>query len=99
MEQKTTPKDTNDQEVDVVFLFSSVSKFLDKTGYNLFRAFKFLKKYYIITLLLLIAGVSWGVYSIQTDSRPFKHVLIVVPNFNSTTYLYNKIENFQAHNT
>lgn len=99
MEQKTTLKNANDQEVDVVFLFSSVSKFLDKTGYNLFRAFKFLKKYYIITLLLLIAGVSCGVYSIQTDSRPFKHVLIVVPNFNSTTYLYNKIENFQAHNT
>ncbi len=99
MEQKTTPKNTNEQEVDVVFLFSSVSNFLDKTGYNSFRAFKFLKKNYIITLLLLIAGVSWGVYSIQTDSKPFKHVLIVVPNFNSTTYLYNKIENFQAHNT
>src|SRR5690554_8236751 len=98
MEQKTTPKNANDQEVDVVFLFSSVSNFLDKTGYNSFRAFKFLKKNYIITLLLLIAGVSWGVYSIQTDSKQFKHVLIVLPNFNSTTYWNIKLETFKQHN-
>lgn len=99
MEHKTTPKTTNDQEVDVVFLFSSVSKFVDRTGFNFFRATRFLRRNFIITLLLLISGIALGLYSVKNDSKPFKHVLIVVPNFNSTTYLYNKLENFQAHNT
>lgn len=90
---------TESQEIDLTYLSKSVSSFFDWIGYSLFRFFKFLLKNSIIILILLVLGAVAGYFIDQSTPKKYKHQVIVVPNFNSTTYLYNKVENIKLQDT
>lgn len=90
---------TESQEIDLTYLSKSVSSFFDWIGYSLFRFFKFLLKNSIIILILLVLGAVAGYFIDQSTPQKYKHQVIVVPNFNSTTYLYNKVENIKLQDT
>lgn len=90
---------TESQEIDLTYLSKSVSSFFDWIGYSLFRFFKFLLKNSIIILILLVLGAVAGYFIDQSTPKKYKHQVIVVPNFNSTSYLYNKIENIKFNNS
>lgn len=89
----TPPKEnTNNQEIDLAFLFNSLKNFVDNIGFTLFRIINFYLKNIIVTLVLTLLGVGLGYYQYSNNSKAYKHELMVVPNFNSTGYLYNKVK-------
>lgn len=94
----TTPNgNTNNQEIDLAFLYTSLKNFIDNIGFLIFRIFNFFIRNFVITLVLILLGVGLAYFQYLNNSKAYKHELIVVPNFNSTGYLYNKVENFSKN--
>src|SRR5690606_18155506 len=54
------------------------------------KAFWLIKKYIVIFILLLIAGVVWGYMKDKKSS--YENYVIVKSNFGSIDYFYDKIE-------
>jgi len=86
-----TPITTNEQEVDLAYLYKSFKNFVDNIGFLVFRMFNFLYRNIIVSLVLVVLGAALGYYLYSTDDKAYKHEVILVPNFGSSTYLYNKI--------
>lgn len=88
----TPPKEnTNNQEIDLAFLFNSLKNFVDNIGFTIYRIINFYLRNFIVTIILILLGVGLGYYQYVNNKKSYKHELIVVPNFNSTGYLYNKV--------
>jgi len=94
MENQST-KPNNDREIDLLLLFQSLGDFMDRVGLTLYRSFLFLKKNFIISILLVLLGIAWAYYAKITDPKAYKHTVLVVTNFGSNTFLYNEIDNFK----
>lgn len=78
------------EEVDLGYLFRSLGNLLKKIAKLIFLIIAFFRKYIIVTILLIIVGFVFGYYS---DRDPiYENELIVIPNFESTDYLYEEIE-------
>ncbi|MGV0922663.1 hypothetical protein [Empedobacter tilapiae] len=90
-------QETNNQEIDLVYLAKKIKELFNRIGLSIFRFFKFLidKKY--ILLILLILGVTIGYIYDKFSKSLYKTEIIVIPNFNSTEYLYSEVENFKSN--
>lgn len=82
-----------DQEIDLSYLSKKVNLLLDELGYSIYKFFRFIIKNLIIVLTLLVAGVIIGYLLDKMEDDNYKHEIVVVPNFNSVSYLYDRIEN------
>lgn len=82
-----------DQEIDLSYLSKKVNLLLDELGYSIYKFFRFIIKNLIIVLTLLVAGVIIGYLLDKMKDDNYKHEIVVVPNFNSVSYLYDRIEN------
>ncbi len=86
-----------DQEIDLSYLSKKVNLLLDSFAYSIYKFIRFLMKNLIVVLVVILAGLAIGYFlDLKTESK-YKHEVIVVPNFNSTSYLYNTIENIDLH--
>lgn len=81
------------QEIDLSYLTKKMSQFFDSIGFAIYKFFKFILKNIIVVSVVIILGIIAGYFLDQKQKDTYKHEIIVVPNFNSSTYLYNKIEN------
>ena len=89
----TAPKENvNNQEIDLAFLYNSLKNLVDNIGFTVFRIINFYLKNIIVTVILTLLGVGLGYYQYTNDPKAYKHEIIVAPNFNSTGYLYNKVQ-------
>ncbi|WP_417371525.1 DUF2273 domain-containing protein [Gelidibacter japonicus] len=80
------------EEVDLGYLFRSIGGFFKKIAKLLFLIIGFFRKYAVITIALIIIGFGVGFY-LDSISKPiFNNELIVIPNFESTDYLYSEAE-------
>lgn len=93
------PNNNSSQEIDLSYISKKTSAFFDHIGYAVYRFFKFCLKNFIIILALVIVGLALGYYLDNFREQTYKHEIIVVPNFNSTSYLYNSIENMDFEGT
>lgn len=91
MDNKTT---TENQEIDLSYLWQSLKNFFENIVYGIFRFFTFFIKNIIATIIVLIIGVALAVYMYNNDSKAYKGVIVVATNFGSTEYTYGKINNF-----
>ena len=82
----------DNKDIDFGQLSLRVRRYISKTGDKVFDAIVFLKKYFIIVIILIIGGVAYGIYS-QNEMERYKHEIIVKPNFGSIDYLYSEVEN------
>ena len=82
----------NNKDIDFDQLSQKMRQYISKTGDKAFDAILFLKKYFIVVIILIIGGVAYGIYS-QKQMERYKHEIIVIPNFGSIDYLYSKVEN------
>lgn len=82
----------SEKDVDLFYLIRKIGELFNRLGYSIYKFFRFVKRNFIIILILLIAGIVIGYFldSIRKDS--YRHEIIVIPNFGSTTYLYDYID-------
>lgn len=81
---------SENQEIDLSVLSSKLNQGYERFQSWIFGGFLFVKRNIIIIGILFILGVGMGVYLDKT-SKTYDNKIIVMPNFNSTDYLYAKI--------
>jgi hypothetical protein len=85
---------TDAQEIDLGKVFNNFSNSIKNT---IFKSLSFFVKNKIVVLSILLLGFGLGLY---LDTKPsYKHEVILKPNFNTTDYLYAKVEQFNSFKT
>jgi hypothetical protein len=80
---------SQDQEIDLSQIRKSISKAFQKALNKCFDLLFFIQKKLIIVVVLLFIGGGLGFY---LDKEPnYTNDIVVIPNFGSNDYLYNKI--------
>lgn len=79
-------------EIDLGYLFGKISGFFRSLVKLLYAVFSFFIKYSIVIVVLIVVGVGIGYYLDRTKTEVYNNELILVPNFESTQYLYDKVE-------
>lgn len=82
--------DKASSEIDLSQLASKIGNGFNNFGYSIFNTIQFFIKHGIAIVLLLILGLSAGFY-LSIYQKNYDHKIIVLPNFNSSEYLYSKI--------
>jgi len=82
----------NNDEIDLGYLFNRVSNGFRSLLRQLFSVIAFFLKYKYIAIFLLIAGIVLGYFADKYGEEVYKNELIVIPNFESNQYLYDKVD-------
>lgn len=82
----------NQDEIDLGYLFRKISDFFRSLVRLLFLVISFFIKYIIIVVVLIIIGIGIGYYLDGNQTKVYKNELIVIPNFESTQYFYDKVD-------
>jgi hypothetical protein len=78
-------------EIDLLTVFSRIGDFFEWINTLLFKIIRFFVKNAIVLAILVIAGIGLGKY-LDTIQNRYENRIIVSPNFESTNYLYSKID-------
>jgi hypothetical protein len=84
------PQNTEDQEIDLVLISKKVNSFFARINTSIFKGIQFFIKNWVIVLVLVLLGFGIGLF-LDITQRKYTHEIIVAPNFESTDYLYSKI--------
>lgn len=84
-----TPKENN-PEIDLLTVFGRIGDFFEWINTLLFRMIQFFVKNAIVVFVLVVVGVAIGMY-LDSTQKTYEHRIIVAPNFESSDYLYSKI--------
>lgn len=84
------------EEIDLGFLIHKINQLFKKAVVTFFQIITFYLNYKFIVLALIIMGVAYGYYKDATSKPVFKNEAIVIPNFESVDYLYDKVEALNA---
>lgn len=84
-------KNFDNQEIDLSIISDKFSGFLQSISRNIYLFIQFIFKNIFILGILFVLGVVLGFYLDKTQ-KTYKNSIIVQPNFESTDYLYSKIE-------
>ena len=87
----TTPKNTDNQDIDLSEISKKINGFFSGIGSLIYRSIQFFKRNLFITGILFVSGAGLGIYMDSNDNT-YDSKIIVRPNFGSTEYLYNKID-------
>lgn len=95
MNQETTSHTQVDEtEVDIKHFSNRVGGFYDNFIYSIYRLLRFFKRRWYVFLVLIGIGIGLGLYVDSTKSYRLRHELLVVPNFGSVDYLYQKVKDY-----
>jgi hypothetical protein len=83
------------QEIDLTKVSKKIKGFFSRINDSIFDGVLFIKRNFIILTILLILGVGIGIY-IDKINKVYVHKMIVIPNFGSVDYLYNKLNHLEA---
>ncbi|MDN3723097.1 hypothetical protein QRD02_01780 [Aequorivita sp. SDUM287046] len=82
----------NHDEIDLGYVFKKISAFFRSFVKLIFLVVAFFVKYIIVLIILILIGVGIGYYVDKNAVKVYDNHLIVIPNFESTQYLYEKVE-------
>ena len=82
----------NSQEIDLVFLIKKIKEFFYDIKISFFNLLKFINEKKFILLGLLVVGFLAGFLIDKFAPSNYESEVVIVPNFNSTDYLYDKVE-------
>lgn len=88
--------ENNQDEIDLGYLFRKISSLFKSLIRLLFMVIAFFIKYIIIILVLIIVGVVVGYFIDKNTTKVYNNELIVIPNFESTQLLYDKVDALSA---
>ena len=80
------------EEIDLGYIFQKSNNFFKRIARGLFSILAFFKKYFIVVIVLLILGFAYGYYKDVTSEKTYNNEVLVIPNFESVDYLYDKVE-------
>lgn len=87
----TNISNNQDQEIDLGQIVQGIKRFIQNINTAIFNSIQFFIKNGVIIFGLLLLGFGTGLY-LDTQIKSFNHQIIVKPNFESTDYLYAKID-------
>ena len=85
------PQNNDDQEIDLAVISKKINNFFQGINASIFRGIQFFIRNWIIVLILVFTGFGLGVF-LDSTQKSYEHEIIVAPNFQSTDYLYAKID-------
>lgn len=85
---------SQEQEIDLSQIGKTISKAFQNVINSCFDLLFFIQKKIIIIAVLFILGVALG--SFLDKESHYEHEIIVIPNFGSNEYLYDKVELISA---
>jgi hypothetical protein len=80
------------EEVDLGYLLKKSNDIFKNIAKGIFKAIDFFIKNIIWVVLLIIVGVIIGFYKDYKAVKSYDNQVIVIPNFESVDYLYDKVE-------
>lgn len=84
-------KREDNPEIDLLTVFSRMGDFFEWINTLLFKMIRFFVKNAIVVAVLIIVGVVAGRY-LDSSQKGYDNRIIVSPNFESSDYLYSKID-------
>jgi hypothetical protein len=87
----TPTTNSQQEEIDLGYLIKKINSLFIKLVKLFFEAISFFIKYKIITIIILLLGISYGYYKDLNRNTVYSNEAIVIPNFESSDYLYSKI--------
>lgn len=88
---KPINNNTDDQEIDLAQISRKAVSFIQGIKMAIFNYIQFFIKNRIVIAILFLVGLGIGIY-LDSTSKTYEHQIIVMPNFESTDYLYSKID-------
>lgn len=80
------------EEIDLGYLLKKFNDFFKSAVRSFFLVLDFFKKYIIIVIALVIIGFGLGYYKDSNQIKTYNNEVMVIPNFESVDYLYDKVE-------
>ncbi|NCT18276.1 MAG: hypothetical protein COZ75_05510 [Flavobacteriaceae bacterium CG_4_8_14_3_um_filter_34_10] len=80
------------EEIDLGYLFKKLGDFFKRCVKLLFLIIAFFIKFKIIVIFLILIGLAYGYYKDITSKKIYANEAIVIPNFGSVDYLYDKVK-------
>ncbi|WP_333877876.1 hypothetical protein [Flavobacterium sp.] len=91
----TPQNNPENQEIDLSQISKRIGSFFENMATQIFKAFLFFKRNIIWIGILFVIGAGLGYYLDKTD-KVYNNQIIVLPNFNSTDYVYTTVELINA---
>jgi hypothetical protein len=91
----TNSQNNDNQEIDLSQISKKIGGFFENLSTKLIKLILFVKKNIVVIGLLFIFGAIVG-YVFDKKIKNYNNQIIVTPNFNTTDYLYSKIELINA---
>jgi len=93
----STNNETNTpQEIDLSDLSKSIASFFRSIELFIYRSIRLVINNIKITCTLVIIGAVIGFFYDKKEEDVYKHEIILKTNFNSSAYLYKKIESYNV---
>jgi len=98
MADQQTPKETtSNDEIDLGQFFKMIEKGFNSLFNGFLHIFMYLKRNLLIFIVLAVAGVILGFGLSQIVSKKFRTEVIVKPNLESKSYLYDIVNEIRAN--
>jgi hypothetical protein len=96
MSEHPSRPSTTDDEIDLSVVFKAIQNFFKRILIGIVNIVQFYWRHKFILIGLIIAGAVLGYFWDKSFDKTYKNQLLVIPNFESANYLYNKIESIES---
>lgn len=80
------------EEIDLGYLFRRSNDFLKSIVRSFFLIIAFFKRHAIVLIVIIAVGFVFGFYKDYNAVEVYNNKLIIIPNFQSVDYLYDKVD-------
>lgn len=87
----TASQNNDNQEIDLSQISKKIGTFFEGFSFKIFKGILFIKKNIFTVSILFLFGAILGFY-IDTTNKRYDSQIIVTPNFETTDYLYSKVD-------
>ena len=87
----TASQNIDNQEIDLSQISKKIGTFFEGLSFKIFKGILFIKKNIFTVSILFLFGAILGFY-IDTTNKRYDNQIIVTPNFETTDYLYSKVD-------
>jgi len=98
MDSNNETKNSQEQEIDLSYIYKSTRSFFRTIEFFIYRSLRFALKNSVMLCVVAIIGIALGYFWDKQKQKIYKHEIIVKTNFNSASFLYKKIANTKYSN-